>query len=264
MAVAQGRDIAYYRYMEAGPSVRHGLGIFGHAAVELLHGGVLGEVYGVEVARSDAASAADAVVVVDRHLLPLRIEGESVVSAFAHASAASPAAAFVDHRLAVAVLVLLPGSRAAAHAYVLQRTSESGHLVPLEVRERDEYVGVHYRASDFRLLYIFASLDGNGDVVGALEPVRYYHWTAGAERGEAVLPGTVEMLQGVLAAPRIQRVAVGEEGLAAEFAHDFDDGPRVVRPQERHVALLAEVHLDRDELAIHVYPADSCGLYQCL
>ena len=107
MTVAGGGDVADQRDVEGRPSVHHGLGVFGHAAVELLHGRVLREVDGVEVAGADAAAAAHAVRVVDCHLLPLLIEDQSVVGAFAHAPAASPAAVLADHGLAVAVLVLL-------------------------------------------------------------------------------------------------------------------------------------------------------------
>ena len=252
MTVAGGGDVADQRDVEGRPSVHHGLGVFGHAAVELLHGRVLREVDGVEVAGADAAAAAHAVRVVDRHLLPLLVEDESVVGAFAHAAPASAAAVLIDHGLAVAVLVLLAGAGAAAHADVLDRAAESRHLVPLEVGERDEYVGVHDGVPYFRLLDVLASLHGYGYVVGALESVGDDHRAPDGQRRESVLPGAPEVLEGVLAAAGVEGVAVGQEGLSSQLRDHVHHRTRIVGAQEGHVAEFAEVHLDGHELAVHV------------
>ena len=123
----------------------------------------------------------------------------------------------------------------------------------------DEDVGVHYGVADFGLLYIFAAVDRDGDVVSALESVGDDHRAAGGERSEAVLPGAVQVLDRVLAASGIKSVAVGKEGFPSELPYDVDHGSRVVGAQESHVPELSEMHLYGHELAVHVDISDAGG-----
>ena len=200
VAVARGRHVAHYGYVERRAPVYHRLGVFGHAAVKLLHCGIVGERNGIEVAGSNAPPATHAVVCHDVHLACRLVEAEAVVGAFGLAAAASAALLRVYLWLAVAVLVLFPGARAAAHANVLYRSAEARHLVALEVGQRYEHVGIHHGAPYLGLLHVFASGYRHGHVVGAFQPVANYHRAAHGERREAVLPGAVEVVDGVLAA----------------------------------------------------------------
>ena len=67
---------------------------------------------------------------------------------------------------------------------------------------------------------------------------------------EAVLDGGDQMIDGVLAAADVQRVAVGQKRLAAEFFHFIHDGAKKDRTQIRVVALFAEMQLDRREVVL--------------
>ena len=67
------------------------------------------------------------------------------------------------------------------------------------------------------------------------------------------------MLQCILSASRIQRVAVRQERAAALFLADVGDTFCILRAQVREVAELAEMHLDGDELVLHVDVLDASG-----
>ena len=60
------------------------------------------------------------------------------------------------------------------------------------------------------------------------------------------------MVERVGAAADIERVAVGEERLAAQLLDHVRDGARVVGAQEGEVAQFAKVDLDGDELVVEV------------
>ena len=60
------------------------------------------------------------------------------------------------------------------------------------------------------------------------------------------------MLQRVLAAPRIQGVAVRQEGLAALLFYHIYYRSSVIGAQEGQVARFAEVHFDRNEFPLKV------------
>lgn len=51
-------------------------------------------------------------------------------------------------------------------------------------------------------------------------------------RGKAVLVGGVNVLERVFAATDVERIAVGEEGLAAQLLHHVRDGAGVVGAQK--------------------------------
>ena len=56
----------------------------------------------------------------------------------------------------------------------------------------------------------------------------------------------------MLAVARIERFAVRQERHTALLLDEVCDDLRVLRAQIGHVAELTEVHLDGDELAVHV------------
>lgn len=262
MAVAYGGDVAYYGYVEVRPSVNHGLAVFGHSAVEFLYSCVVGERYGVEVAGSYAAAAAHTVRIVYGHPVLLDVIFEPVVGAFAHAPAASAAQRLVYDRLPVAVLVFLACAGPASHAYVLERTSESGHFVTLEMGQRDEYVGIHDCPAYLRFPYVLTAGDGNRNVVGTLESVGNDHRAAGGKGRESVFPCAIQVFKSVLAASGVKCVAVGKERLPSVFTYYIDNCPGIVWTQKGHVAFLTEMHLYGDELAVHVQFVDACYLYE--
>ena len=74
--------------------------------------------------------------------------------------------------------------------------------------------------------------------------------TAGGERGIAVEIRGIHVLQRVFAAADVERVAGGEEGLAAALLDEVGDDLGIVGAQERQIAELAEMQLDGDEFAV--------------
>ena len=76
--------------------------------------------------------------------------------------------------------------------------------------------------------------------------------TASGERGIAVEIRGIHVLQRVFAAADVERVAVGEEGLAAALLDEIGDDLGIVGAQERQIAELAEMQLDGDEFAVKI------------
>ena len=150
------------------------------------------------------------------------------------------------------MLLHLASTAAASHAQVLHGAAKSGLLMALKVGEADHNVGVHECLADLGLVHVLTALDRNECLIGALEAVGDDNLTARGIRGEAVLVGGVDVLERVFAATDVERVAVGEEGLAAQLLHDVRDGTGVVGAQKAQVAQLAKVNLDGDELVLKV------------
>ncbi len=167
----------------------------------------------------------------------------AAVGADAHAGAAADAVFRLDDRLALPMLLHLAGTRAAAHAEVFQRAAEARLLVALEVGQRDHDVGVHDGLADLGLLDE-GQIDRDEGLVRALESVGDDDVAAGLQRREAVEIGRVHVVERVLAAADVERVAVGQEGQTAERADVVGHDAGVLRAQVGEVAQLAEVDLD--------------------
>ena len=126
----------------------------------------------------------------------------------------------------------------------------------LEVGQGDEHIRVHHRPADLGLLHIFAPRHGDLHIVGALQAVADEDGAAHRQRSKAVLPGALQVLQGVLPAAGVHGVAVGEEGAAAQLLHHIHHRPGIVGAEKAHIAQLAEVHLDGHKLAVQIQLLD--------
>lgn len=171
VAVAVGRDVHYQRDVERRPPIDDRLGVFGHAAVELVDGGAVRKGDRIKIACAEAAPAAHAVGGVDGHLARAGIKLQAVVGALALAAAAAAAQRRVDGRLPVGMLVFFAGTGAAAHADVFDGAAKTGNFMPFEVGQADEHVRIHDSAADLGLPDVFAAGDRHGHVVRTLEPV---------------------------------------------------------------------------------------------
>ena len=264
MTVAVGTDVHGKRDVEARAAVDNGLRILGDLAVEHVGRGFIAGLDGVLVAHADAAAAAHAAIVVDgsdvdragvavdKLALAGVVERDSVVRADLFAGTAANAVLGRDVRLAGGMLLHLAGTATASHAQVLHGTAKAGLLMALKVGEADHDIGVHERLTDLGLVHVLAALDRDKRLVGALEAVGDDDLATRSIRGKAVLVGGVDVLERVFAATDIERIAVGEEGLAAQLLHDVRDGAGVVGAQKAQVAQLAKVNLDGDELVLKV------------
>ena len=264
MAVAVGTDVHGKRDVEARAAVDNGLGVLGDLAVEHVGRGVIAGLDAVLVACRNAASAAHAAIVVDgghvhragvavgKLALAGAVERDSVVRANLFAGTAANAVLGRDVRLAGGMLLHLAGTAAASHAQVLHGAAKTGLLMALKVGEADHDIGIHERLTDLGLVHVLAALDRDERFVGALEAVGDDDLATRGIRGKAVLVGGIDVLERVFAATDIERIAVGEEGLAAQLLHDVRDGAGVVGAQKAQVAQLAKVNLDGDELVLKV------------
>ena len=180
------------------------------------------------------------------------VKRDGVVRADLFAGTAANAVLGRDVRLASGMLLHLAGTAAASHAQVLHGAAKTGLLMALKVGEADHNVGVHERLTDLGLVHVLAALDRNERLVGALETVGNDDLATRSIRGKAVLVGGIDVLERVFAATDIERIAVGEEGLAAQLLHDVCNGAGVIGTQKAQVAQLAKVNLDSDELVLKV------------
>ena len=112
-----------------------------------------------------------------------------------------------------------------------------------EVIEGDEHIRVHHRPADLGFLHIFP-VNGHQRLVRPLQAVGDQHMAACGKRRESVLIGRVQMIQRILPSAHIQGIAVGKEGLPAQFLHSIHYYRRVVGPQESQVPRLSKMHLD--------------------
>ena len=257
VAVAVGADVLHKADVEGGAVMADGGSVLGHLAVQHLVGAVAQGIDGVEVAGTDAAAAALALVLVDDRLV-LLVVADGVGAALLGAAMTAAAEVFLHRRVAGGVLLHLAGAGAAAHADVLDGTAEAGGLVTLEVAQADEDVGVHDGAADLSGLAVFAVRHRHLHLIGAAQAVGDDDLTAGGHGPEAVQLGAGQVLEGVLSAARIQGIAVSQEGHTALLLAQVGHHLGVVGAQIGQVAQLAEMHLDGDELALHVDVLDAC------
>ena len=150
------------------------------------------------------------------------------------------------------MLFLLPCPGTAAHADVFDGPAEAGHLVALKVSQADKNVGVHNGAADFGLFNIFAALHRYLHIVSPLQTVANKDGTANGKGCKAILPCTLQMLQGVLPAARVHGIAVSKEGLAPQLLDDVHHRPGVVGAQIADIAQLTEVELDGHKFTLQV------------
>ena len=165
---------------------------------------------------------------------------------------------FLHRRVAGGVLLHLAGAGAAAHADVLDGTPKPVDSWPLKwlrlmkmsasMMARPIFAVLQYSPFGHRHLHL----------IGAAQAVGDDDLTAGGHGPEAVQLGAGQVLEGVLSAARIQGVAVGQEGHTALLLAQVGHHLGVVGAQIGQVAQLAEMHLDGDELALHVDVLDAC------
>lgn len=252
VAVAVGGDVADEGDVEIGSAVNNSLGVLGNTAAQLGRGIVVSELDGVKVAGTDAAAAANAIVLIDVHLFGLRVKFKTIVGTHLLAELAAAAHALGDNGLAVVVLIHLAGSGAAAHTDVLESTAEARILMTLEMAEAYENIGVHDCTADLGSLENLTTVDGDFHIISALKAVTDNNGAADSVGSEAVEPGTFKMLNSILAGAHIESVAVAKIGYAARFLDDFNDGTGIVGTQEAEITQLTKMHLDDNKAAFHV------------
>lgn len=80
----------------------------------------------------------------------------------------------------------------------------------LEVREADEDIGIHQSATNLGLFHILA-VDGDQHLIGTFQTVGDQDMATGCIGHEPIAIGTLQMVEGMLAATHIEGVAISEE-----------------------------------------------------
>ena len=105
-----------------------------------------------------------------------------------------------------------------------------------EVVEADEHIGIHDSTANLGFLYILTTSDWHFHFVSTFQTVTNQNRTTDSERSESVFPCTIEMLQGILTATRIEGVTVGQERATTQFLHYVYHGTGIVRAKVGDIA----------------------------
>ena len=256
MAVAVRRNIHNQRDMEMRTPVQHGSRILRHLAAEDFIGIVIVVGNRIKCAGTDAAAAALADILVDDRLACFI--GNGIRAAFLRTASAGHAEFRIHFRFSVIVLRHLARAAPAAHADVLDGSAKARTLMPFKMVQGYEYIRIHYGMTDIGLLAIDAVRYRYRNIIGSAQAVADDDLAARADRIEAVDICAVKVVQGILPASRIQRIAVRQEGHPVSFPNQLRHGSRVIRTEESKVPEFPEMHLDGYKLLVHVHFADSC------
>ena len=164
--------------------------------------------------------------------------------------------------LEVRVHALLRTAASEPHAHVLERAAEPGGLVSLHVGDDDHRVGVHRSCADTHALEMSESLDGYVDGVTAVQPVSDDDGRLDRRVREPMPHRAGEMVHGVASLAGVERVGVGQKWIAACLLDAVDNLPREDGVHEAGIALLAEVQLDRHQIAVGDRVLESRALEQ--
>src|SRR5664280_2662431 len=145
-AIAVGTDVHDEADVERRLAVQDGVDVFHDLLVERVVGALEHGARGAIHADRDTLPATDTLRVVDDSLV-IGVPSDRDLWAGTDAGTAGGALDDVDTWLGLRVHLHLATPRTTAHAEILERATEAGLLMPLEVRERDDDVGVGDRLS---------------------------------------------------------------------------------------------------------------------
>ena len=157
----------------------------------------------------------------------------------------------------------LPLARGTAHADVLDRPSEPGKLVPLEVCHRDQNVGPDDLGPDVDLGKMSA-VDRHGCFGVPPEAVCNHQGGVDNRKGEPVSNRGGQVVNRIASGARIQRVGIGQKGESPAAPHGRHHLPNEDRPYERRISSLAEMELDRAQVPLCHDPGDAGRIHQPL
>ena len=262
MAVAVGRNINDQRNVEARSAIHNGFRIFSHTAVQHFVGIIVFETNGIEIASAKTSAATNAFFSIDRHFSCFLIENKTAVCTLTQAEATSAAFCFFDKGFSAAVLLCLARSGAATHTDILDRATKTGHFVTLEVRQADEYIGVHNGSADLCFLNIFTADNGNFNIVRSLKSVSDDNGATDGKRSKTVFPSALKMFERIFSASGIHGVAVRKERLTTKLFDYVYNSTRIVGAQITDIAKLTEMKLDRNKFAVEIKIRNSCRFDQ--
>ena len=180
---------------------------------------------------------------------------------------ALPAAAAlvrINLRRPFIVLVHLAGTAAAAHADIFQRSAKAYILMPLEMGQGNQDIGLHNRAADPRCLAVFAVGDGHLHIVRAPKPVADDNLATGGDGIKTVDFRTGQVLHRIASAAGVKGVAVRQERHSTQLADDISHGMHIIGAQICAVSQFTEMHLNRGKFSLKINVFDTCRPNQLL
>ena len=229
--------------------------IFCHFSVQKLIGITVRIINCIIITCTDTASAAFALIVIDHCLLILICNG--ITSAFLCAAAASSAKVFIDSRFTAGMLFHFSCTASAAHSDILDGSAKSGSLMSLEVCKADKNIRIHNGTSDQGCLTVFSVCHRHLYLVCSAKSITDNDLAACCNCIKAIQICTVQMLQCIFSAARIQSIAVCQKGQSALLFAQICHCLCIVRTKESQISQLTKMHLDGYKLAFHINIPDS-------
>src|SRR5450756_1811370 len=168
-AIALGADVHDEADVERRLAMQDGIDVFRDLLVERVVGALEHGTRGAIHADRDTLPASDTLRVVDDGLV-VSVPSDRDLRARKDTGTASGALDNVDTRLGFRMHLHLATPRTTAHAEIFERAAEAGLLMPLEVRERDNDVGIGNCSTDLGCITAL-EMNGNLAVIRALETV---------------------------------------------------------------------------------------------
>ena len=99
-----------------------------------------------------------------------------------------------------------------------------------EMRKGDKDIGIHYGTADVSFLAVLTIGNGNDYVVSSSKSVSDDYLASGSNRVKTVDVCAVHVLERMLTASGIKRVAVGKERHTAQFFNDIGNSLGIIGP----------------------------------
>ena len=155
-------------------------------------------------------------------------------------------------RMSALMLLHLACTASAAHSDILDRSSESGCLMAFKMCQRNKYIRIHNCASYISFFAVFTVRNRHDDVISSAKTVSDNDLTTCSNRIKAVNICAVHMFKRILAASRIQSVAIGKKRQPALLFDNIGNSLGIIGPKVCKVSEFTEMHLDRHELTVHI------------
>ena len=183
--------------------------IFCHLAVKKFICAAVRIVYSIKTAGSDAASTALTFIIID-HSFFVYISN-CVTSAFFCTTTAATTDFFIDCRFSTCMLLHFSCTASAAHTNILECTSKSSCLMAFEMSQADKDIRIHDCMSDKCCLTVLSIYNRNFHFICSSQSISDDNLTACCNGVKSIQIRTVQVLQCILSASRVQCIAVRQK-----------------------------------------------------
>ena len=156
----------------------------------------------------------------------------------------------------------LTGTGTTSHTNVLQRATKSGCFMSLKMCQCKEYIRIHNGASDLRFFYIFAAFYRYQNVICSLQSIANQDMASSRIWCKAIQISTLDVIQCILTATYIQRIAVCQVWFSTQFFYNICNGSGIVWTKKCQIARFTEMNLDRYILILKINVRNTGFFYQ--